>query len=85
MQLELGKCWRADPIAINLDLGDIFCGDHRISSWRCAPASISELPPEVLDHVLLSLHPAEILKIEEALPNSREIMDTSICCTNPRF
>jgi len=35
--------------------------------WVMCPVSISELPSEILEHILLSLYTAEILKMKEVL------------------
>jgi len=45
----------------------------RVKLAMC-PVSISELPSEVLEQILLSLHPAEILKAKEVLSINQPIL-----------
>lgn len=35
------------------------------------PISVSELPSEILEHILLSLPPAEIMKMREVISNDQ--------------
>lgn len=58
----------SDPNSIVIDKAEPL----RIELTMC-PDSILNLPLEILEHILPSLHPAEILKVKEVLPTGQLI------------